>query len=58
MSVEARVIARALSEIRAEEEEERLASEAYRFCAQEASKFAEASTIAVAEALEYADKAG
>ena len=52
-----RVIARALSEIRAEEEE-RLAAEAYRFCAQEASKFAEASTITVAEALESAAKAG
>jgi metal-responsive CopG/Arc/MetJ family transcriptional regulator len=46
-----RLIARVLSEIKAEEEEQ-LAAEGYRFYAQEASEFAEASAIAVAEALE------
>lgn len=45
-----RVIARALSEIKAEEEE-RLAAEGYQFYAQEASEFAAASATAVAEAL-------
>ena len=48
-----RLIARALSEIRATEEE-RLAAEGYRFYAQEASEYAEASAGAVAEALEDA----
>jgi metal-responsive CopG/Arc/MetJ family transcriptional regulator len=47
-----RVIAQALSEIRAEEEE-RLAAEGYRFYAQEASEFAEASAAALAEALAH-----
>lgn len=45
-----RVIARALSEIKAEEEE-RIAAEGYQFYAQEASEFAAASATAVAEAL-------
>ena len=45
------LIAQALSEIKAEEEE-RLAAEGYQFYAQEASDFAEASTFAVAEALD------
>lgn len=45
-----RVIAQALADIRAEEEE-RLAAEGYRFYAQEASQFAEASSTATAEAL-------
>jgi metal-responsive CopG/Arc/MetJ family transcriptional regulator len=45
-----RVIALALSEIKAEEEE-RLAAEGYRFYAQEADEFARASASAVAEAL-------
>lgn len=45
-----RVIARALSEIKAEEED-RLAAEGYQFYAQEASEFAAASATAVAEAL-------
>ncbi|UCG12837.1 MAG: hypothetical protein JSU72_20615, partial [Deltaproteobacteria bacterium] len=45
-----RVIAQALSQVRAEEEE-RLAAEGYRFYAQEASEFAEASAAALAEAL-------
>jgi metal-responsive CopG/Arc/MetJ family transcriptional regulator len=48
-----RLIARALSEIKASEEE-RLAAEGYRFYAQEASEFAEASARAVTEALENA----
>jgi metal-responsive CopG/Arc/MetJ family transcriptional regulator len=48
-----RVIAQALSEVKAEEEE-RLAAEGYRFYAQEASQFAEASAAAVAEALDHA----
>ena len=48
-----RVIARALSEIKAEEEE-RLAAEGYRFYAQEASEFAEVSARAVAESLDNA----
>ena len=48
-----RVIAQALSEIKAEEEE-LLAAEGYRFYAQEASEFAEASVVAVAKALEDA----
>jgi metal-responsive CopG/Arc/MetJ family transcriptional regulator len=47
-----RVIAQALSEIKAEEEE-RLAAEGYRFYAQEASEFAEASAAALAEALDH-----
>jgi metal-responsive CopG/Arc/MetJ family transcriptional regulator len=47
------VIAQALAEIKAEEEE-RIAAEGYRFYAQEASEFAEASGIAAAEALEHA----
>ena len=47
-----RVIAQALSDIRAEEEE-RLAAEGYRFYAQEASQFAEASAAAIAEALDH-----
>jgi metal-responsive CopG/Arc/MetJ family transcriptional regulator len=45
------LIAQALSEINAEEEE-RLAAEGYQFYAQEASDFAEASAFAVAEALD------
>jgi len=48
-----RVIAQALSEIRAEEEE-RLAAEGYRFYAQEAGEFAEASAAATVEALHHA----
>ena len=47
------LIARVLSDLRASEED-RLAAEGYRFYAQEASDFAEASTGAVAEALDYA----
>ena len=47
-----RVIAQALSDIRAEEED-RLAAEGYRFYAQEASQFAEASAAAIAEALDH-----
>jgi metal-responsive CopG/Arc/MetJ family transcriptional regulator len=47
-----RVIAQALSEIKAEEEE-RLAAEGYRFYAQEASEFAEASATAIAEVLDH-----
>ena len=47
-----RVIAQALSEIKAEEEE-RLAAEGYRFYAQEASEFAAASAAAIAEALDH-----
>ena len=46
------VIARALSDIKAEEEEQ-LAAEGYRFYAQEASQFAEASAAATAEALDH-----
>jgi metal-responsive CopG/Arc/MetJ family transcriptional regulator len=46
-----RLIAQALSEIKAEEEE-RLAAEGYQFYAQEASDFAEVSAFAVAEALD------
>ena len=45
-----RLIARALSDIKASEEQ-RLAAEGYRFYAQEASEFAEASSRAVAESL-------
>jgi metal-responsive CopG/Arc/MetJ family transcriptional regulator len=45
-----RVIAQALSEIKAEEEE-RLAAEGYQFYAHEASEFAAASAAATAEAL-------
>ena len=45
-----RVIADALSQVQAEEEE-RLAAEGYRFYAQEASEFAQASAAAVAEVL-------
>ena len=45
-----RVIAQALSEIKAEEEA-RLAAEGYQFYAQDASEFAAASATAVAEAL-------
>ena len=48
-----RLIARVLSETRAAEED-RLAAEGYRFYAQEASEFAEASVGAVVEALEHA----
>jgi hypothetical protein len=48
-----RLVARALSEIKAAKEE-RLAAEGYRFYAQEASEFAEASAGTVAEALEHA----
>ena len=47
-----RVIARALSEIKAEEEE-RLAAEGYQFYAQEASEFAAVSATAVAEAVSH-----
>ena len=47
-----RVIARALAEIKAEEEE-RIAAEGYRFYAQEASEFAEASTAASAEVMDH-----
>ena len=47
-----RLIARALSEIKAAEEEQ-LAAEGYRFYAQEASEFAEASARAVAESFEH-----
>ncbi len=46
-------IAHASSEIKAEEEE-RLAAGGYRFYAQEADEFADASASAVAEALEHA----
>ena len=45
------VIAQALSEIKAEEEE-RLAAEGYQFYVQEASEFAAASAAAIAEALD------
>ena len=48
-----RLIARALGEIKASEEQ-RLAAEGYRFYAQEASEFAEASSRAVAESLDNA----
>ena len=48
-----RVIAQALSEIKAGEEE-RLAAEGYQFYAQEASEFATASAAAVAEAVNHA----
>ena len=48
-----RLIARVLAEIKAAREE-RLAAEGYRFYAQEATDFAEASAGAVAEALEHA----
>ena len=48
-----RVIAQALAEIKTEEEE-RLAAEGYRFYAQEASEFAEASAAALAKALDHA----
>lgn len=47
-----RVIAQALSEIKAEEEA-RLAAEGYQFYAQEASEFADVSATAVAEALSH-----
>ena len=47
-----RLIARVLSEIKATEEK-RLAAEGYRFYAQEAKEFAEASVGAVVEALEH-----
>lgn len=47
------LIASVLSEVKTAEEE-RLAAEGYRFYAQEASEFAEASAGAVAEALEHA----
>lgn len=47
------LIASVLSEIKAAEEE-RLAVEGYRFYAQEASEYAEASASAVAEALKNA----
>jgi metal-responsive CopG/Arc/MetJ family transcriptional regulator len=45
-----RVIAQALSEIKAEEEKQ-LAAAGYRFYAKEATEFAEASVTAVSEAL-------
>jgi len=48
-----RLIARALAEVKAAEEE-RLAAEGYRFYAEEASAFAEVSGSAVAEALAHA----
>jgi len=48
-----KLIARALSEIRIAEEE-RLAAEGYRFYADEASEFAEASSRVTAEAWEHA----
>jgi len=51
--IRSRLIARALSYIKAVEEEQ-LAAEGYRFYAQEASEFAGASASAVAEALEPA----
>ena len=51
------LIAGAPSEVRAAEEE-RVAAEGYRFYAQEASEFAEASAGAVAEALDYASQDG
>jgi metal-responsive CopG/Arc/MetJ family transcriptional regulator len=47
-----RLIAHALAEIKAEYEE-RLAAEGYRFYAQEAGEFAEASASAVVEALDH-----
>ena len=47
-----RVIAQALSEVKADEEE-RLAAEGYRFYAQEATEFAEASAAALAEAVDH-----
>jgi hypothetical protein len=47
-----RVIAHALAEIKAEYEEQ-LAAEGYRFYAQEAGEFAEASASAVVEALDH-----
>ena len=47
-----RVIAQALSEIKAEEEE-KLAAEGYQFYAQEASEFAVASAAVIAEALDH-----
>lgn len=47
-----RVIAQALSEIKAEEEE-KLAAEGYQFYAQEASEFAVASAAATAKALDH-----
>ena len=47
-----RVIAQALADIKAEEEA-RLAAEGYRFYAQEASQFAEASAAAIAEAWDH-----
>ena len=47
-----RVIADALSQVQAEEEE-RLAAEGYQFYAQEASEFAQASAAAVAEVLNH-----
>ena len=48
-----RLIARALSEIQAAEEEQ-LATEGYRFYAHETSEFADASAGVVAEAWEHA----
>jgi metal-responsive CopG/Arc/MetJ family transcriptional regulator len=48
-----RLIARVLSELRATEAE-RLAVEGYRFYAQEATEFAQATAGAVAEALDHA----
>ena len=47
-----RVIADALSQVQAEAEE-RLAAEGYRFYAQEASEFAQASAAAVAEVFNH-----
>ena len=46
------VIGRALAEMKAREEE-RLAAEGYRFYTPEAGDFAEASAVAVAEALDH-----
>ena len=48
-----RFIAQALSQLKALEQES-LAAEGYRFYAQEASEFAEASALAVAESLDHA----
>ena len=48
-----RLIARVLADIKASEEKQ-LAAEGYRFYAQEASEFAEASARAVAESLDDA----
>ena len=47
-----RVIAQALSDVKADEED-RLAAEGYRFYAQEATEFAQASAAALAEAVDH-----